>query len=229
MRLKGSRLQEERGNAGLVCRRSEISRPTLRKLWTRDEETGIDSLQRRSRGRRNLQFLYCMINCLRKARKLAVLKRSFQKRRRKCVDQAINSVSYGCQRCGEQNLFVFCTHTLMLFSAAHRPKHVRRAFRGSGHHCSFQDGRMFVWNILSSDGSDVHRAARNDVLFPLDTVNHCLLIPEFRVPGMQPFPVEGCLGSFPLQRYLFMMAGFCTEVSRDQRFRPHGGSSDNPG
>ncbi len=37
MRLKWVRLYEETGNAGLVCRRCGISRPTLRKWWRRYE------------------------------------------------------------------------------------------------------------------------------------------------------------------------------------------------
>jgi transposase InsO family protein len=43
------RLYEEVGNAGVVCRRCGISRPTLRKWWRRYPAEGEDGLQDRSR------------------------------------------------------------------------------------------------------------------------------------------------------------------------------------
>jgi len=49
MRLKWVQLYEELGNAGIVCLRCGISRPTLRKWWTRYQEKGIDGLQEESR------------------------------------------------------------------------------------------------------------------------------------------------------------------------------------
>lgn len=49
MRLKWVQLYEELGNAGVVCLRCEISRPTLRKWWVRYQEKGIDGLQEESR------------------------------------------------------------------------------------------------------------------------------------------------------------------------------------
>ena len=42
-------MHEELGNAGIVCLRCGISRPTLRKWWTRYQEKGIDGLQEGSR------------------------------------------------------------------------------------------------------------------------------------------------------------------------------------
>ena len=45
MRLKCVQLYEELGNAGIVCLRRGISRPTLRKWWTRYQEKDIDGLQ----------------------------------------------------------------------------------------------------------------------------------------------------------------------------------------
>ena len=48
-RLKWVKLYEETGDAGLVCRRCRISRPTLRKWWRRYQELGLDGLQSLSR------------------------------------------------------------------------------------------------------------------------------------------------------------------------------------
>lgn len=48
-RLGWIRLYEESGNAGLVCRRCGISRPTLRKWWTRFQEMGEAGLTSQSR------------------------------------------------------------------------------------------------------------------------------------------------------------------------------------
>ena len=44
-RLGWVKLYEETGNAGLVCRRCGISRPTLRKWWRRYQEAGEDGLR----------------------------------------------------------------------------------------------------------------------------------------------------------------------------------------
>lgn len=48
-RLQWVRLYEETEDAGFVCRRCGISRPTLRKWWRRYKSLGIDGLQSQSR------------------------------------------------------------------------------------------------------------------------------------------------------------------------------------
>jgi transposase-like protein len=48
-RLGWIRLYEQLGDAGLVCRRCGISRPTLRKWWRRYRAEGIVGLEERSR------------------------------------------------------------------------------------------------------------------------------------------------------------------------------------
>lgn len=48
-RLRWVQLYEELGNAGIVCLRCGISRPTLRKWWHRYQEQGIAGLQEESR------------------------------------------------------------------------------------------------------------------------------------------------------------------------------------
>ncbi len=48
-RLLWVKLYEQTGNAGLVCRRCGISRPTLRKWYKRHRERGVDGLQDQSR------------------------------------------------------------------------------------------------------------------------------------------------------------------------------------
>lgn len=44
-RLKWIKLYQETSNAGLVCLRCGISRPTLRKWWSRYQEQGLDGLK----------------------------------------------------------------------------------------------------------------------------------------------------------------------------------------
>lgn len=48
-RLQWVRLYEEHGDAGLVCRRCGISRPTLRKWWRRYRDSGLSGLESQSR------------------------------------------------------------------------------------------------------------------------------------------------------------------------------------
>lgn len=48
-RLQWVKLYEQSGDAGLVCRRCGISRPTLRKWILRYQANGIDGLQSHSR------------------------------------------------------------------------------------------------------------------------------------------------------------------------------------
>ncbi len=48
-RLHWVRLYEESGDAGFVCRRCGISRPTLRKWWLRYQADGEEGLQSHSR------------------------------------------------------------------------------------------------------------------------------------------------------------------------------------
>ena len=48
-RLKWIKLYQKTGNAGLVCRRCGISRPTLRKWFRRYKESGLDGLYDKSR------------------------------------------------------------------------------------------------------------------------------------------------------------------------------------
>ena len=48
-RVRWVRLYEELGNAGVVCLKCGISRPTLRKWWKRYQESGLAGLQEESR------------------------------------------------------------------------------------------------------------------------------------------------------------------------------------
>lgn len=48
-RLQWVKLYEESGDAGFVCRRCGISRPTLRKWWKRYQAQGVDGLKSQSR------------------------------------------------------------------------------------------------------------------------------------------------------------------------------------
>lgn len=55
-RLRWVQLYEELGNAGVVCLRCGISRPTLRKWWTRYQEHGKAGLQEESRRPKSSPF-----------------------------------------------------------------------------------------------------------------------------------------------------------------------------
>ena len=48
-RLRWIKLYEELGNAGTVCLKCGISRPTLRKWWKRYQIHGLEGLQEESR------------------------------------------------------------------------------------------------------------------------------------------------------------------------------------
>jgi transposase-like protein len=50
-RLQWVQHYEQKGDAGLTCRRCGISRPTLRKWWRRYQENGLDGFSSRSRRR----------------------------------------------------------------------------------------------------------------------------------------------------------------------------------
>lgn len=49
-------LYERAGNAGKVCCRRGISRPTLRKWWQRYQDFGIDGLKSRARNPRRFSW-----------------------------------------------------------------------------------------------------------------------------------------------------------------------------
>src|SRR5919202_4794978 len=72
------RLYEQVGDAGLVCRRCGISRPTLRKWWRRYRAEGVTGLEERSRrprsspGRKVLEREEGLILQLRRERKLGL-------------------------------------------------------------------------------------------------------------------------------------------------------------
>src|SRR3954462_991642 len=77
-RLGWVRLYEEVGDAGLVCRRCGISRPTLRKWWRRYQAEGSAGLEERSRrphgspNRKVLAEQEALILRLRRERKLGI-------------------------------------------------------------------------------------------------------------------------------------------------------------
>jgi transposase InsO family protein len=77
-RLGWIRLYEQFGDAGLVCRRCGISRPTLRKWWRRYQAEGIVGLEERSRrphraaGRKIFAEQEALILELRRTRQLGI-------------------------------------------------------------------------------------------------------------------------------------------------------------
>jgi transposase len=77
-RLGWVELDQEIGNAGVVCRRCGISRPTLRKWWRRYQALGMAGLEQQSRrphsspGRKVLEREQGLILQLRRERKLGL-------------------------------------------------------------------------------------------------------------------------------------------------------------
>jgi transposase-like protein len=77
-RLGWVRLYEQLGNAGVVCRRCGISRPTLRKWWRRYQAEGEAGLETRSHrphtspGRKVFDEQEALILRLRRERKLGI-------------------------------------------------------------------------------------------------------------------------------------------------------------
>src|SRR5215208_8462956 len=77
-RLGWIELYQEIGNAGVVCRRCGISRPTLRKWWRRYQALGMAGLEEQSRrphsspGRKVLEREEGLILQLRRERKLGL-------------------------------------------------------------------------------------------------------------------------------------------------------------
>jgi len=77
-RLGWVELYQEIGNAGVVCRRCGISRPTLRKWWRRYQALGMAGLEEQSRrphsspGRKVLEREQGLILQLRRERKLGL-------------------------------------------------------------------------------------------------------------------------------------------------------------
>ena len=77
-RLGWIRLYEQVGDAGLVCRRCGISRPTLRRWWRRYRAEGEAGLEARSRrphrspGRKVLAEQEALILRLRRERRLGI-------------------------------------------------------------------------------------------------------------------------------------------------------------
>jgi len=77
-RLGWIRLYEQVGDAGLVCRRCGISRPTLRKGWRRYQAEGIVGLEEHSRrphraaGRKIFAEQEALILELRRTRQLGI-------------------------------------------------------------------------------------------------------------------------------------------------------------
>ena len=77
-RLGWIRLYEQLGDAGLVCRRCGISRPTLRKWWRRYQAEGIVGLEERSHrprrpaGRKIFAEQEALILELRRTRQLGI-------------------------------------------------------------------------------------------------------------------------------------------------------------
>lgn len=109
-RLVWVRLYEEVGNAGVVCRRCGISRPTLRKWWRRYRDEGELGLQDRSRrphrspNRKVFQAETEMILDLRRKRRLGVKRLRIELIREHNVKLALDTVHKVLVRNGERHL-----------------------------------------------------------------------------------------------------------------------------
>src|SRR3712207_5143383 len=109
-RLGWVRLYEEAGDAGLVCRRCGISRPTLRKWWRRYRAEGEAGLRDRSRrphtlpGRKVLAEHEGLILRLRRERKLGIKRLRNELARRHGLKLALDTIHKVLVRHGENRL-----------------------------------------------------------------------------------------------------------------------------
>lgn len=106
-RLGWIRLYEEVGDAGIVCRRCGISRPTLRKWWRRYHEQGAAGLEARSRRPRcsPAQKVFAheeaLILTLRRERKLGVKRLRNELIREHGLELAVDTIHKVLVRHGE--------------------------------------------------------------------------------------------------------------------------------
>jgi transposase-like protein len=109
-RLGRVRLYEEAGDAGLVCRRCGISRPTLRKWWRRHRAGGEAGLRdrgkrpRTSPGRKVLAEQEGLILRLRRGRKLGIKMLRNELARRHGLRLALDTIHTVLVRHGENRL-----------------------------------------------------------------------------------------------------------------------------
>src|SRR5215212_10798679 len=109
-RLGWVRLYEEAGDAGLVCRRCGISRPTLRKWWRRyraEGEAGLRDCSKRPRsspGRKVLAEQEGLILRLRRERKLGIKMLRNELTRRHGLRLALDTIHKVLVRHGENRL-----------------------------------------------------------------------------------------------------------------------------
>jgi transposase-like protein len=109
-RLGWIRLYEELGNAGVVCRRCGISRPTLRKWWRRyraEGESGLESRSRRphhSPKRKVFGHEEELILALRRERRLGVKRLRIELIREHGLRLALDTIHKVLVRHGERHL-----------------------------------------------------------------------------------------------------------------------------
>ncbi len=109
-RLGWVKLYEQVGNAGLVCRRCGISRPTLRKWWCRYRAEGEASLESRSRrphtspGRKVLAGQEELILRLRRERQLGIKRLKNELVRQHGLKLALDTIHKVLLRHGENQL-----------------------------------------------------------------------------------------------------------------------------
>ena len=109
-RLGWVRLYEQVGNAGLVCRRCGISRPTLRKWWRRYQAEGVAGLEARSHrphrspNRKVFAEQEALILRLRRERKLGIKMLRNELARRHGLRLALDTIHKVLVRHGENRL-----------------------------------------------------------------------------------------------------------------------------
>src|SRR3712207_1704846 len=109
-RLGWVRLYEQLGNAGIVCRRCGIARPTLCKWWRRYQAEGEAGLATRSRrphrspGRKVFGRQEALILCLRRERRLGIKRLRNELIRRHGLKLALDTIHKVLVRHGENRL-----------------------------------------------------------------------------------------------------------------------------
>ena len=107
-RLGWIKLYEEIGDAGVVCRRCGISRPTLRKWWRRYQAQGAAGLEERSRrphsspGRKVLEREEGLVLQLRRERELGIEMLRNELARRHGLELALDTIHKVLVRHGEK-------------------------------------------------------------------------------------------------------------------------------
>ena len=220
-RLGWVRLYEQVGNAGLVCRRCGISRPTLRKWWRRYRAEGEAGLEARSHrphrspNRKVFAEQEALILRLRRERKLGIKMLRNELARRHGLRLALDTIHKVLVRHGENRL--------------ERPRLRRKGTRRYSRPVPGDRVQMDTCKIAPGlyQYTAIDDCSRFQVLglFPRRTAANTLAFLD-RVAAEMPFPVQ----RVQTDRGQEFFAYEVQDRLRDRRikFRPVGSAAPNP-